>query len=250
MTAHHTLPEFSDYIIFADESGSPNLSKIDPDYPFFILMFCIVKKSVYAEHIQPAIKKLKFEFFGHDLTVLHSNDIRKPKGEFSFLLHAERRAYFLERLATIIENADFNLIVHVIDKHRLVTQYTKPFDPYHIALRMCLEQTSLFLKEKKQEGKIVHIMAEGRGSKEDKDLELEFRRIIDPNHNWGMAEKFPLAQIPFELKFVEKKVNSAGLQLADLAGQPIGRSLIKPSQHNTAYEIMKKKIWRQIWTFP
>lgn len=247
---HHLLPDFSDYIIFVDESGSPTLAPIDPHYPLFVLVFCIVAKSAYAEHIQPAIKKLKFEFFGHDMAVLHAQDIRKPKGEFSFLLHPERRAYFMQRLNRLIIDAEFHLIVHCIDKKALLKRYLKPFDPYHIALRMCLEQTSLFLKERGQAGKLTHVIAEGRGEKEDKNLELEFRRILDPNHNWGMAAKFPIGETPFELKFVGKKINSAGLQLADLVGQPIGRSILNPAQGNRAFEIVKPKIWRQVWRFP
>lgn len=135
----HSAPSsFSDYIVFVDESGSPNLTGIDAQYPIFVLVFCIIEKTVYAERIQPAIKKLKFEFFGHDMTVLHANDIRKPKGEFSFLLHPERRAYFMERLSRLIEEAELHIVAHIIHKKKLIEKYAKPFDPYYIALRMCL----------------------------------------------------------------------------------------------------------------
>jgi len=243
---HH----FSDYIVFVDESGSPTLNYIDPQYPIFVLIFCIVKKDIYADHIQPAIKKLKFEFFGHDMVVLHANDIRKPKGEFSFLLHPERRAYFMTRINDLMDEAAIHIIAHVINKTALVKKYTQPFDPYYIALRMCLEQLSLFLKEHNQTNKLTHILVEGRGEKEDKSLELEFRRILDPSHNWGLARKFPITETPFELKFAEKKINSAGLQLADLVGQPIGRHIINPTQNNRAFDIVKSKIWRNIWRFP
>jgi hypothetical protein len=245
------LPNYSDYIIFVDESGSPTLTSIDAQYPLFVLVFCIVEKIAYAEHIQPAIKKLKFEFFGHDMTVLHANDIRKPtSSEFKFLLNPQRRSYFMNRLNGLLDVAPFHIITHVIHKKRLIEKYQTPFDPYHIALRMCLEQTSLFLKEHGQAGKLTHIISESRGSKEDRDLELEFRRILDPNYNWGMASKFAIHDTPFELKFAEKKINSAGLQLADLAGQPIGRNALNPTQPNQAFDIIEKKVWRKIWHFP
>jgi len=244
------FPNFSDYIIFVDESGSPTLTPIDPHYPIFVLVFCLVDKTIYTEHIQPAIKKLKFDFFGHDMVVLHAQDIRKPKGEFSFLLHPDKRAYFMERIEKIILEAEMHLIAHVIDKNVLIRKYNKPFDPYNIALRMCLEQTSLFLQIKGQIGKVTHVIAESRGYNEDRNLELEFRRILDPNHDWGMADKFPIKEIPFELKFAKKKINSAGLQLADLVSQPIGRNFLDPTQKNRAFEIIKQKIWRQVWAFP
>jgi len=250
MNSSYQLPLFSDYIVFVDESGVASLTSIDSQYPVFVLVFCIVEKNIYAEHIQPAIKKLKFEFFGHDLTVLHANDIRKPKGEFTFLLHPERRFYFMQRLSACIEEAEIHIIAHIIHKKSLIEKYRKPFDPYYIALRMCLEQTALFLKEHNQSGKLTHIIVESRGKKEDRELEMEFTRILDPNHNWGMADKFPLGETPFEMKCVEKKINSAGLQLADLAAHPIGRYAINPQQDNQAFAVIKHKIWKQLWHFP
>lgn len=244
------LPPYSDYIIFVDESGSPTLSPVDPNFPIFVLTFCIVHKRIYTERIQPQIKKLKFDFFGHDMTVLHSHEIRKPRGEFSFLLDPTLRAGFIERLNTLLSEAEFHIVSHVIHKVTLARKYTRPFDPYHIALRMCMEQASLFLQEHGQHRKLTHIIVESRGKKEDAELELGFRRIIDPSCGWGMAHRFKMEETPFAIKFVEKKINSAGLQLADLAGHPIGRHILKPQQENRAYDIIKSKIWRNLWEFP
>ena len=244
------LPNFSDYIVFVDESGSPTLSPMDPDYPIFVLIFCVFNKSSYCEAIQPAIKRLKFEFFGHDMAVLHGSEIRKPRGDFEFLLNPNRRNDFMSRLNEIITNAEFEIIAHVIDKKRLLEKYRKPFDPYNIALRMNLEQLNLLLRNKGQNGKLTHLIAESRGAKEDRELELEFRRIQDPNFAWGLAQKFPIEETPFNLKFVEKKINSAGLQFADLVSQPIGRNFLKPNQVNQAFNILEGKIYRKIWNFP
>lgn len=242
--------EFSDYIVFVDESGSPTLSPMDPDYPIFALVFCVFEKSAYCDQIQPAIKRLKFDFFGHDMAVLHGHEIRKPRGDFEFLLNPFRRQAFLDRLNGIMSSADFHIISHVIDKKKLIARYRSPFDPYHIALRMNLEQLNCFLLERKQSSKLTHIIAESRGAKEDLELELEFRRIQDPDYNWGMAQSFPIQDTPMSLRFVEKKINSAGLQFADLVGQPIGRNYLKPDQPNRAFEILVDKIYRKIWTFP
>lgn len=244
------VPKFSDYIVFVDESGSPTLSPLDPDYPIFVLVFCVVDKMHYAEKIEPSITKLKFDFFGHDTVVLHAHDIRKPKGEFSFLLNAERREHFMQRIEQVMIDADIKLIVHIINKTKLIDRYVNPYDPYNIALRMCLEQLSIFLRKQNQTDHLTHIIAEARGKKEDRDLELEFRRILDPKHNWGLASKFPLSDTPLELRFVDKKLNSAGLQLADFMGQPLGRNFLNPSQMNRAFSIIKTKIYRNIWRFP
>jgi hypothetical protein len=128
------LPDFSDYIVFVDESGSPTLEPVDPNYPIFVLIFCVIKKSDYSHAIQPAFKDLKFKYFGHDMTALHSHDIRKPKGEFSFLQIKELREAFMNDLNEIMGLQPYHLIVQIIDKIALKKKYTQPYDPYNIAL--------------------------------------------------------------------------------------------------------------------
>lgn len=36
--------EFSDYIVYADESGDHRLDRIDPKHPVFVLNFCVFRK--------------------------------------------------------------------------------------------------------------------------------------------------------------------------------------------------------------
>ena len=243
-------PEFSDYIVFTDESGSPVLDPVDPDYPIFVLVFCVVHKDTYADYMQPEFKKLKFKYFGHDMIPLHSHAIRKPKGEYAFLQNAKIREEFLTDINGIMERSEYALITHVVDKIALRKRNAKPFNPYDIALRMNMEQLSRFLLEKGENGKLCHLIAESRGKTEDRQLELEFRRVLDPEYGWGMAQQFSFAETPMQLRFVEKKINSAGLQIADLAAHPIGRHTLKPEQENRSFDIVSKKIFRRIWTFP
>ena len=72
----------SDYIVYVDESGDHSLTSIDPDYPVFVLSFCIFRKAEYAQAVTPVIRQLKFATFGHDMVVLHEADIRRKKGRF------------------------------------------------------------------------------------------------------------------------------------------------------------------------
>ena len=67
----------SEYLVFVDESGSPTMGNIDPQYPLFVLAFFIVKKNDYVGHITPAVQHFKFKHFGHDQVILHERDIRK-----------------------------------------------------------------------------------------------------------------------------------------------------------------------------
>jgi hypothetical protein len=75
---------FSDYIVYVDESGDHGMQNLDPNYPIFVLAFCIFHKRHYANRVVSALHQFKFQHFGHDLVVLHEHDIRKEKGVFTF----------------------------------------------------------------------------------------------------------------------------------------------------------------------
>jgi hypothetical protein len=49
------LPEFSDYIVFVDDSGDHGMTTIDPNYPMFVLAFCVFHKEEYAATAVPAV---------------------------------------------------------------------------------------------------------------------------------------------------------------------------------------------------
>src|ERR1700730_2166364 len=117
--------EFSDYIVYADESGDHSLTSINPQHPVFVLAFCLVYKPTYIDSIVPAFQRLKFDFWGHDGVVLHSHEIRKEHGDFNILRVPDTRAAFLGQLSGVIEAADFTVIAAVIDKQRHVEKYTE-----------------------------------------------------------------------------------------------------------------------------
>jgi len=227
---------FSDYVVYVDESGDHSLASIDADYPVFVLTLCIFHKRHYAEKIIPAVEKLKFNYFGHDSVVLHEHEIRKQKGDFSFLSHFPTRVEFMERLTSIMNASNFILIACVVDKARVSRSEGANSNPYHIALGICLDALRDFLAEKGQDQLQTHVVVECRGKKEDAELELEFRRICDGN-NMGNRH------LPFDVVFADKKTNLAGLQLADLVARPVGLSYIRPAQANQAFELLRKKVF-------
>jgi len=94
----------------------------------------------------------------------------------------------------------------------------------------------VFLKEKGQHKKQTHVVVGCRGKKEDRELELEFRRICGGNNRLGV-------DLPFEALFADKKVMSSGLQLADLVARPIGLKTLRPEQQNRAFEVLKCKFY-------
>lgn len=173
------MTEFSDYTVYVDESGDHSLTSIDPQFPVFALSFCVVKKTDYISFVVPSVQAMKFKYWGHDAVVLHEHEIRKSKGDFTWLLtDRKNREAFYEDLNQIMVEAPVSLIGSVIDKYALVGKYTKPWSPYEFALHFCLERLHMFLKENNQTGKRVHVVFECRGRTEDDDPELTFRRIV------------------------------------------------------------------------
>lgn len=228
---------FGDFIVYVDESGDHGLKNIDPQHPVFTLALCIVDKATYTSTIVPAFQNLKFEFFGHDAVVLHSHHIRKAYGDFNVLQNATVRKAFVDRLTGSIGAAPFTVIASVIDKSRHVRRYVNPVSPYTIALEFCVERLQRFLSERGQTDRLTHVIVESRGKSEDKDLELEFRRICDGAGYSGQIHNLAI-------RFMAKNHNSTGLQLADLVAHPIGRHVMAPNQLNRAYDVVMPKFRR------
>ena len=234
-TTPTVAPIFGDYLVFVDESGDHGLARNDtrndPEYPLFVLAFCIVTKRDYTEVITPDLQRFKFNHFGHDVVVLHEHEIKKAKGLFAFLLNPQKRGPFFDDLNALMQRVPMTLVAVVIHKARLVAQDQAPANPYHLALEFGLERVARFLDEQGQTGRTTPLVCECRGRREDDELELEFRRV---------ATRIP----GFDIHFVDKKANLPGLQIADLVARPIGRHVLNPDQPNRAYDIIEPKLRR------
>ncbi|HSX04675.1 MAG TPA: DUF3800 domain-containing protein [Rhabdochlamydiaceae bacterium] len=227
----------SEYIIYVDESGDHSLSMIDPLYPVFVLVFCIFRKVDYAQIIEPLFKELKFRFFGHDLTILHTREIRKSQNDFSILLNENIRLEFFDQLNQIMEQIPLTIVASVIDKQELKAGDSQFSDPYHLALRFCLEKTMLLFQDEEQGNRPAFVILEERGKNEDRQLRSVFYEIADGENSLGM-------KIPMQIRFANKQTNIIGLQIADLVAHPIGRHIMNPNQNNRSYEILKRKLWK------
>ena len=231
------MTEFGDYIVYVDESGDHNLVDFDPNYPVFVLAFCMFPVDDYRNRIVPAALALKFDHFGHDMVVLHEREIRQSKPPFDILLNAEVRGEFLSRLDSLISESRFGIVASVIRKEEFNRRRGVTTNPYAVALEFGLERVFLQLQQRGQVGKRVRVVFESRGKKEDAELELEFRRIMHATRMIGMAETL-------EFMCVSKLTNSTGLQVADMVARPIGVHTLRPDQPNHAWEVLEKKIVR------
>ncbi len=190
----------------------------------------------------PAILKFKFGLWGHDAVVLHEHDIRKSKGPFVILMTDRAlRERFHDDLNRLMEAMPMTIFAAVIDKLRLRAGSAVPDNPYRVALRFCMDRLHGMLCAAGQHGRAVHVIFESRGRKEDRELELEFRRIA-ANDSRDHRDGRDFGSFDFQPVFVPKAANSVGLQLADLTARPIALSYLRPNQPNRAFEIVRPRI--------
>lgn len=227
---------FSDYVVFVDESGDHSLASINPDYPVFVLAFCVLPTVAYAGPVTSSIRSLKCGLFGHDLVILHEHDIRKKTGPFAKLGKAQRDA-LMDGLTSIIADSPMTLIAVVIDKEKHKAKYVTPYHPYQLALGFGLERVFEFLRANGQSDKRTAVICEARGKKEDDELELWFRRVCAGDNKHRKA-------YPLDIVIADKKTNSEGLQLADLVARPVGLRVLRPDQPNRAWDVLQTKLHR------
>jgi hypothetical protein len=176
---------WSDYLVFVDESGDHGLDKIDPQYPVFVLLFCLVEKTTYASAICTELQRFEYEFFGRDTVILHEYDIRKAYGPFSILQNASVRDRFMSAITTMITAAPVTVFASVIHKVRLKERYATPGNPYHLGMQFGLERLHHALRHLGQADRETFVICESRGRREDDELELEFRRVCDGRTSAG-----------------------------------------------------------------
>lgn len=231
------MVRFGDYIVYVDESGDHGMVDIDPQYPRFVLAFCIFPVADYIATVVPAVERLKFDFFGHDMVVLHEREIRQQTKPFDILFNAAVRDAFMSRLDELVSQSKFGIVATVIRKLEFKAKVGIDVSPYNVALEYGLERVFLQLQDRNQVGRRTFVVFEGRGKREDAELELEFRRIMDSTKMRGMPQTL-------EFLCVSKQTNSSGLQLADLVARPIGIHDLRPQQPNHAWDIISTKLVR------
>lgn len=141
----------SGYIVYVDESGDHSLTSIDADYPMFVLAFCIFPVDCYVDRVVPLVQRIKFDFFGHDMVVLHEKEIRK---------------------------------------HEFRARVGADVSPYDVALEFGIERVFLQLQSRGATSRRTVVVFESRGKREDAELEHAFHDIMARTKMRGMADAF------------------------------------------------------------
>lgn len=218
----------SGFVVYVDESGDHSLTSINPDYPMFVLAFTVFPVDLYVERVVPLVQRLKFDFFNHDMVVLHECEIRQSKPPFDILLNASTRERFMQRIDEVFDER-FGIIATAIRKNEFLQRVGNNVSPYHVALEYGLERVFLQLQARGVSHLETTVVFESRGRSEDRELEDEFDRIMQRTKMRGMPNSFRFC-------IAHKQANSTGLQVADLVARPIGTHLLHPERSNRAWD--------------
>ena len=230
----------SRFIAFFDECGDHSLSKIDKDFPLFLLCTVIVEREAYAHQVIPAMAAFKLRYFAHEGINLHSREIRKADGPFSILHNETVRKSFLPELSALIATLPFTLFITAIHKQAYAQRYGNGAkNPYDVALEYSFERVLHFMEEHKESQ--LPVIAEARGQQEDDALRASFHRLMTQGTDYNKAERFQKLVCP--ISFRRKQDNIAGIQVADLCAHPTARHLLKPDVANQAYDVVKPHIY-------
>lgn len=214
----------SDYMAFLDECGDHSLTKVDRDFPIFVLSLALLKRTDYVHTILPAINSLKLKYWDHEGVNLHSRDIRKEEGPFAILLNPIRRRTFLEEISALMASLPYELFIVGIHKQRLCEQYIHATNPYELALTFVMERIVSCLEQRHQT--VLPMIVEARGKNEDNRLKATFYDLAARGTDYVSSPR--LQRCRFPLQFHDKRKNIVGIQLADLCAYPAARRILRP----------------------
>ncbi|MDE3057567.1 MAG: DUF3800 domain-containing protein [Bacteroidota bacterium] len=223
-------------ILFLDESGDHSLTKLDEQYPMFVLAGIIMDASYHETVAIPRFEQLKEELFGNRSIVFHTADITRNKNGFERVKEKEFRERFYSALNAVMLSLDYMVVAAAVRKKEHLLQYgLAALDPYLLSLECLVERFAFELKMAGEQGIII---AECRNSILDNELELAFLNLKIQGTRYISAAE--IKSCITQLATRKKEENIAGLQIADLVATPIGRYVLgKPPKPD--FEIVKQK---------
>ena len=225
--------------LFLDESGDHNLTKIDPQYPVFVLGGVIVERNYAEGPLQAALDEFKREVLGNANIILHTADITRNRNGFERMKEAAFRRLFLRRLNSLMRSLSYSVVACVIRKDHYIGRYgATAIDPYLLGFDVLVER---FCWEMGQVSSGGVIIAERREATLDRLLEAAWSKQRISGTRYMRASQINSRITGLEIR--AKQDNIAGLQLADLVVSPIGRHILgKPDRED--WSIVEEKLWR------
>ena len=216
------------YRLYIDESGDHYSSHPENIGKRYLGLIGVMFNKDAHHEFTTRLDRLKQEHFpdhsrGIPL-IFHREDILNKRGSFCVLKDNEKCRVFDRDLLNLIHETDFKAVAVVIDKVSHATKkYRRLKHPYHYSLLGMLERYCGWLS---YAGKKGDVMAESRGTKEDRALKEAYRSIYTHGAYYLQKSKAQGTLTSCEIKLQKKESDIAGLQMADILAHPLTRDVL------------------------
>lgn len=174
---------------------------------------------------------------------MHEPDLRRRKGRF----RGEFGLAAINTLGPVLKSLDFGAVAVVVHRADYVADYgvgpidtSLPEHAYLMALDFLMERC-LFAIDSQFGGGRAEVVAESRGPKEDAQLQHEFARLHLEGTSYISASWFR-QQLRPGIKFMAKRENNTGLQIADLLARPVGVKVADPGSDPPWWDVFRPKL--------
>jgi len=168
------------------------------------------------------INTFKQDLFRDKSIHLHTADITRNRNGFERLKEPTFRAEFYQKLNTLMQTLEYEVLACVIKKESHLQCYgMAAVDPYMLSLDILVERFCMMIGDVEDGGMII---AEKRGSTLDRQLEIAWLNLKVQGTRFMQATQIERRIQSLILR--DKKANIGGIQLADLVVTPIGRKIL------------------------
>lgn len=229
------------YTLFIDECGDPNLEKFDKTFPLFTLCGILVPENKLT-WLEDEINSLKQELWNNQGVIFHSREIRNCSRDFVNLLDYDVKNRFYTRINEILGTENVYVIVCCcILKEPFIERFNTGEDVYGLSLKCLIERAIFHIDDCTDGNAKLRIIVERRNPKQNTMLLKYYNGLRVKGTKWITPER--LADRVKNFRFVDKKDNVIGLQVADLIAYPISRQVLNPERLNPAFKIIAKNIY-------
>jgi hypothetical protein len=226
-------------ILFLDESGDHNLTKIDQTHPIFVLGGVIADKKYAEGEMSEKVSNFKKEIFGTADLCLHTADFTRQRNGFERMKEKSFCENFYKKLNELIASLDIKIVACAVRKEMHFAKYgMEAIDPYHLSLNVLVERFCFEIEASSfaSQGLIV---AEKRDSSLDRQLDLAWLNLKISGTKYKKATEIDRAISSLNLR--AKDDNLAGLEIADAVVTPIARAILK-RKSRVSLEVIKGKM--------
>ena len=216
--------------MYVDESGDHVMDPSkwsSPDARYLGLTGVVIASETYRTRTHPDFEALKQEFFPHrsiSPVILVRNRIIKKLGPFGVLSDPVIAARWEQRIIQFKAEHISQIFTVVIDKQAHFDLYGSAAQhPYNYCATTLTKMYSYWLHSVAGRGDVV---AEARGGKDDRELEVGFRKFMETGNESIQASLLQRVITSRDIKIRPKDSNIAGLQLADLIAYPAAKHIL------------------------